>query len=84
MKIIQNFCCSELLHGLEQIILNCNLNEVLSFFPIISKCFDNFNTGYKRENLFLNNRIISLSHHRLSLELCLMNSTKQCITYDKR
>lgn len=52
MKIIENFCCLELLHGLEQIILNCNLNEVLSSFQVISKYFNNLNTEYKRESFF--------------------------------
>lgn len=40
------------LHGLEQIILNYDINEVLSSFQIILKYFNNFNTEYKRESFF--------------------------------
>jgi len=54
IEIIQSFCCLELLNRLEQIILNCDLNEIVSSFKVISKYFDNFNTEYKRESFFKN------------------------------
>lgn len=52
IEVFRNFCCSELLSRLEQIILNCNLNEVVNSFKIISEYFNNFNTEYKRETFF--------------------------------
>lgn len=64
IEIIHNFF-SQLLNGLEQIILNCNLNELVSSFKTILKYFDNFNTEYKRESFFEKKQQISLDHHRL-------------------
>lgn len=52
IEMIQNFCCSELLNGLEQIILNCDLNGIIDSFKVISEYFNNFNTEYKREIFF--------------------------------
>jgi len=54
IEILQSFCCLELLNRLEQIILNCDLNEIVSSFKVISKYFGNFNTEYKRESFFKN------------------------------
>jgi len=54
IEIIQSFCCLELLNRLEQIILNCDLTEIVSSFKVISKYFYNFNTEYKRESFFKN------------------------------
>jgi len=34
MEIIHNFFCSELLNGFKQIILNCDLNEIVNSLKV--------------------------------------------------
>lgn len=52
IEIIQNFFCSKLLYGLEQILFNCDLEKVVDSFTKISDFFSKFNTEYKRETFF--------------------------------
>lgn len=51
MDIFQTFY-TDLLNETEQIVLNCDVDKILSCFKIIVSYFDNFNTEYKRELFF--------------------------------